>query len=66
MVPPFTFFEGPKFLKPLKDLQLGAAFTESPITEGLRSLRGRSWVITHAWFDRINVRGQRLRFGERN
>ena len=63
VVPPFSLFKGPAFVKPFKDLQLGFAAAESPITEGLRSLRGRTWVITHNWFDRINVRGQRLRLG---
>jgi phosphate-selective porin len=63
VLPPFAMFKTPQFLKPFKDLQLGAAFTESPLTEGLRSLRGRTWVITHNWFDRIYVRGQRLRLG---
>jgi phosphate-selective porin OprO/OprP len=63
VLPPFAMFNTPHFLKPFKDLQLGAAFTESPLTEGLRSLRGRTWVITHNWFDRIYVRGQRLRLG---
>jgi phosphate-selective porin len=62
-VPPFQLKEPPKFLKPFKDLQLGVAFTESPLPEGLRSLRGRTWVITHNWFDRIDVRGHRLRLG---
>jgi phosphate-selective porin len=62
VVPPFSFVPV-TFLKPLKDLELGVAFTESPITEGLRSLRGRSWVITHNWFERIFVRGHRLRLG---
>ncbi len=63
VVPPLGLFNTPRFLKPFKDLELGAAFTESPITEGLRSLRGRSWIITHNWFDRIDVRGHRLRLG---
>src|SRR6185503_18310498 len=62
VIPPFSFVQS-SFLKPFKDLELGGAFTESPITEGLRSLRGRTWVITHNWFDRINVRGHRLRLG---
>ena len=63
VVPPLNLFKTPAFLKPAKDLELGFAFTESPLTEGLRSLRGRTWVITHTWFDRINVRGHRLRLG---
>ena len=63
VVPPFNLFKTPGFLKPAKDLELGFALTESPLTEGLRSLRGRTWVITHAWFDRVNVRGHRLRLG---
>jgi len=62
VAPPLGFVQ-PGFLKILKDIELAAAFTESPITEGLRSLRGRTWVITHNWFDRINVRGHRLRLG---
>jgi len=63
VVPPFQLFEPPKFLGIFKGVQLGAAFTESPITEGLRSERGRTWIITHNWFDRIDVRGHRLRLG---
>jgi phosphate-selective porin OprO/OprP len=63
VLPPFKMFEGPRFLKPFKNLQLGGAFTESPLTEGQESLRGRTWVITHNWFDRIWVRGHRLRLG---
>jgi phosphate-selective porin len=63
VVPPFSFVSLPKFLAPLKDLQLGVAVMESPVTEGLNSLRGRSWVITHNWFTRINVRGHRWRLG---
>ena len=62
VIPPFSFVQ-PGFLKLFKDLQMGAAVADSPITEGLRSLRGRTWVITHNWFDRINVRGHRLRAG---
>jgi phosphate-selective porin len=60
---PFNFFKLPAVLKPVKDLELGFAAAENPITEGLRSLRGRTWIITHNWFDRIDVRGQRLRLG---
>jgi len=60
---PLSFFKIPGFFKPAKDLELGFAFTQSPLTEGLRSLRGRTWIITHTWFDRINVRGHRLRTG---
>lgn len=63
VAPPFSFFKAPAALSAFNNLQLGAAFTESPITEGLRSLRGRSWIITHNWFDRIEVRGHRLRLG---
>ena len=63
VIPPFNLFKTPAFLKKARDLELGLAFTESPLTEGLRSLRGRTWVITHNWFDRINVRGHRLRLG---
>ena len=63
VVPPFSLLKTPGLLKPMKDLTLGVAVTESPITEGLRSLRGRTWVITHTWFDRIDVRGHRLRLG---
>jgi phosphate-selective porin len=63
VLPPFAMFNAPCFLKPFKDLQLGGAFAQSPVTEGLRSLRGRTWVITHTWFDRVNVRGHRLRLG---
>ncbi len=62
VVPPFAFLKTSR-LEALKTLELGAAVAESPITEGLRSLRGRTWIITHAWFDRIFVRGQRLRAG---
>jgi phosphate-selective porin len=63
VLPPFNLFKTPAFLRKAKDLELGFAFTESPLTEGLRSLRGRTWVITHNWFDRIDVRGHRLRLG---
>ncbi|HEY1337884.1 MAG TPA: porin [Bryobacteraceae bacterium] len=63
VLPPFSFFNLPKFMAPLKDLQLGAAVMESPVTEGLNSLRGRTWIITHNWFPRINVRGHRWRLG---
>jgi phosphate-selective porin OprO and OprP len=62
VLPPFSFLPA-GFIKPLKELELGVAATESPITEGLRSLRGRTWVITHPWFDRVFVRGRRLRLG---
>jgi phosphate-selective porin len=60
---PFNLFKTPQVLRKAKDLEVGFAFTESPLTEGLRSLRGRSWIITHNWFDRIDVRGHRLRLG---
>jgi len=60
---PFNFFKLPALLKPARDLELGFAIAENPITEGLRSLRGRTWVITHTYFDRVNVRGHRLRLG---
>jgi phosphate-selective porin OprO/OprP len=63
VIPPFQLFKSSRFLKSLQNLYLGGAFTESPITEGLRSVRGRTWVITHNYFDRINVRGHRLRLG---
>ena len=63
VLPPLDFVKLPKRLAPLKELNLGLAVTQSPITEGLRSLRGRSWVVTHNWFDRINVRGSRWRLG---
>jgi phosphate-selective porin OprO and OprP len=62
-LPPLSFLKMPKTLAPLNDLRLGLAVAENPVTEGLRSLRGRTWVITHNWFDRINVRGQRWRLG---
>lgn len=62
VLPPFSFFSAKAF-KPLEDLQLGLAVAESPLTEGMRSLRGRTWVITHPWFDRVFVRGHRLRTG---
>jgi phosphate-selective porin OprO/OprP len=61
--PPFTFIALPRFLRFLRDIELGGAFTENPVTEGLRSLRGRTWVHTHNYFQRINVRGHRLRLG---
>ncbi|MBI3695752.1 MAG: hypothetical protein HY238_13050 [Acidobacteria bacterium] len=57
---PFRLFRVPEAFK---DLEIGGAFTESPVTEGLNSLRGRTWVITHNYFTRINVRGHRLRLG---
>jgi phosphate-selective porin len=63
VVQPFGFFKTPGVLKPIKDLELGFAAAENPITEGLRSLRGRTWIITHNWFERIDVRGHRLRLG---
>jgi hypothetical protein len=62
-VQPLGFFKTPAFLHPMKDLELGFAAAQNPITEGLRSLRGRTWIITHNWFDRIYVRGHRLRLG---
>ena len=62
VLPPVGLLPG-SFLKPLRNLNLGGAFTDSPVTEGLRSLRGRTWVATYNWFDRINVRGHRLRLG---
>lgn len=62
-LPPLSFVRLPKALDSFKELQLGLAMTETPVTEGLHSLRGRTWVITHNWFDRINVRGQRWRLG---
>jgi phosphate-selective porin OprO/OprP len=62
-LPPLSFIALPKPLQSLKDLRLGFAVTQNPVTEGLRSLRGRTWVATTNWFDRINVRGQRWRVG---
>lgn len=63
VVPPFEFIKVPSFFKPLKNLELGAAIVQSPVTEGLNSVRGRTWVITTNYFPRIDVRGQRLRVG---
>lgn len=60
---PLALVKLPKVMNVFKDVELGGAFTESPITEGLRSLRGRTWVITHNYFPRVNVRGHRLRLG---
>ena len=60
---PLEFVAIPRFLKPLRGTELGIAVVQNPITEGLRSLRGRTWVDTHNYFDRINVRGHRLRLG---
>ncbi len=57
---PFRLFRVPA---PFKTLELGGAFTENPVNEGLNSLRGRSWVVTHNYFPRINVKGHRLRVG---
>ncbi len=48
---------------PFKDLEIGGAFTESLLPEGLASLRGRTWYDTHNYFPRIYVRGHRLRLG---
>ena len=62
VIPPFGFGQS-RYLQPFKALELGFAAAENPVTEGLRSLRGRTWVVTHNWFDRINVRGHRLRLG---
>jgi phosphate-selective porin len=63
VLPPLGFVSLPKPLAPLKELHLGLAVAQTPVTEGVRSLRGRTWVVTHNWFDRINVRGQRWRWG---
>ena len=60
---PFSWVAPPRFLKSLKDLELGVAFTESAVPEGLRSPRGRTWIATHNYFPRINVHGHRLRLG---
>ena len=63
VTPPLSFLPTPGILKIFKSLELGGAIAQSPVTEGLNSLRGRTWVITHNWFDRVNVRGHRLRLG---
>jgi phosphate-selective porin OprO/OprP len=44
----------------LREIQVGGAFTESPLPEGLNSLRGRS-VAEEYLFRRIFVKGHRLR-----
>ena len=61
--PPLAFFPVPRFLKSIRGVEFAVAAAENPVTEGLRSLRGRTWVDTHNYFDRINVRGHRLRLG---
>ncbi|MCX6590985.1 MAG: porin [Acidobacteria bacterium] len=62
-VTPIQFFKVPAALKPFRNLELAVAVAQNPVTEGLRSLRGRTWVDTHNYFPRINVRGQRWRVG---
>jgi phosphate-selective porin OprO and OprP len=62
VVLPLKFLPAAKW-KTFQDMELGVAFTESPLTEGLRSLHGRTWVVTQSYFDRIFVRGHRLRLG---
>jgi phosphate-selective porin len=39
VLPPFNLFKTPAFLRKAKDLELGFAFTESPLTEGGHRLR---------------------------
>jgi phosphate-selective porin len=63
VAPPLAFVTVPRFLGIFRNIEFGGAFTETPVTEGLRSLRGRTWVDTHNYFPRINVRGHRLRTG---
>ena len=63
MTAPFSWVKPPRLLGSLKDLELGAAFTQSHVPEGLRSPRGRTWYGTHNYFPRVNVQGQRWRTG---
>ncbi len=60
---PLRFFKVPSAVKPFQELELGFAVAQTPVTEGLHSLRGRTWVDTHNFFPRIFVRGQRWRMG---
>ena len=60
---PFSWVKPPRLLGSLKDLELGAAFTQSYVPEGLSSPRGRTWYGTHNYFPRVNVQGQRWRTG---
>ena len=60
---PFSWVKPPRLLGSLKDLELGAAFTQSYVPEGLSSPRGRTWYGTHNYFPRVNIQGQRWRTG---
>ena len=63
MTAPFSWIKPPRLLGSLKDLELGAAFTQSYVPEGLSSPRGRTWYGTHNYFPRVNIQGQRWRTG---
>jgi phosphate-selective porin OprO/OprP len=47
---------------PLKELELGGAFTTSAVPEGIKGLRGRSYS-KNLLFRHIDVKGERLRLG---
>ena len=56
---PLRLFRG---AGPLKDIELGLAFTDSAVPEGLSGLRGKTFAKKQ-YFPNYNVRGHRLRLG---
>lgn len=46
----------------VKNLEVGGAFTSSPVPEGLKGLRGRT-IAEETFFPHVYVRGPRLRLG---
>jgi len=47
----------------LRSANLGVAYTNSDVPEGLNSLRGESFWGTQDFFERVYVKGRRQRFG---